>query len=184
MPSSAETSAESIITALGLQPLDQEGGYFRRTAEAGLWVKPAEQIGGGDGDGDEARRAYSVIYALFTPEGFSAMHRLSNDEIWCWHAGDPLESLRLHADGSGEWVRLGANFAAGERPQDVVLAGVWQGTRLVPGGRWALVSCVLAPEFDWGDFELGERAELTAAYPNFGDGVTALTREEAPAGAR
>ncbi|MCC5024232.1 MAG: cupin domain-containing protein [Candidatus Synoicihabitans palmerolidicus] len=97
--------------------------------------------------------AYSVIYALFTPEGFSAMHRLTTDEIWCWHAGDEIESLRLYEAGRGEWVRMGADVMSGQRPQDVIAAGVWQGTRLVAGGRWALVSCIMAPEFRWEDFE-------------------------------
>ena len=94
------------------------GGYFRRTAESET-ILP------------DGRRAWSVIYSLFTPEGFSALHRLKNDEIWCFHAGDPLESLRLKPDGGGEWVKLGLDLAAGESPQSIVPANVWQGTRLV-----------------------------------------------------
>ena len=173
--SPATHSAEQVVDALQLEPLDQEGGYFRRTAESGLWVKA--------GSGREAAsRAYSVIYALFTPEAFSAMHRLSTDEIWCWHAGDSLESLRLQPDGCGELVKIGADLAKGERPQDVIEAGVWQGTRLVERGRWALVSCIMAPEFRWQDFELGERKELTAAYPEWEVAISRLTRNVPPTG--
>ncbi len=174
-----DVTARALIERLGLQPLDQEGGWFRRTAEAGRWVAPA----GGEGEAG-AERAYSAIYALFTPEAFSALHVLAKDEIWCWHAGDALESLRLQPDGRGEWVRLGMDVAAGERPQDVVAAGVWQGTRLVAGGRWALVSCVVAPEFRWNDFTLGERAALIERYPDYRDGIAALTRDDPAQGGR
>ena len=156
-------AAAEVGRLLRLEPLDQEGGYFRRTGES------ATVLSGG-------KRAWSMIYSLITPEGFSALHRLATDEVWCFHAGDPLESLRLRPDGSGEWVKLGLHLAAGERPQDVVPAQIWQGTRLAAGGRWALVTCVVAPEFVWSDFELGSRDALTAAYPAFAEGIWALSR--------
>ncbi|MDI1249879.1 MAG: cupin domain-containing protein [Lacunisphaera sp.] len=165
-------TADDVARLLQLAPLDQEGGYFRRTAEAAA-------IDPGSG-----RRAWSVIYSLITPEGFSALHRLAGDEIWCFHAGDALESLRLQPDGGGEWVKLGLNPAAGERVQDAVPAGEWQGTRLAPGGRWALVSCVVVPEFVWSDFELGDRAALTAAWPAFAEAIEALTRSQPVMGAK
>lgn len=162
-------TAWDVVRLLKLEPLDQEGGYFRRTGEA------ATVLPGG-------KRAWSMIYFLVTPDGFSAMHRVAEDEIWTFHAGDPLESLRLKPDGTGEWVKLGLNLAHGERPQDVVPAQAWQGTRLAPGGRWALVTCVVAPEFRPGDFELGGCEALVAAYPAFADGIRALTRLVPPAG--
>jgi predicted cupin superfamily sugar epimerase len=162
-------TAWEVVRLLQLEPLDQEGGYFRRTDES------ATVLPGG-------KRAWSMIYFLVTPEGFSAMHRVAEDEIWTFHAGDPLESLRLRPDGSGEWVKLGLNLAHGERPQDVVAAQIWQGTRLAAGGRWALVTCVVAPEFRLVDFELGGREALLAAYPAFADGIRALTRAVPPKG--
>jgi predicted cupin superfamily sugar epimerase len=157
-------SAEDVVRLLQLAPLEQEGGYYRRTAESDV-ILPGT-----------GRRAYSVIYMLVTPTGFSAMHRLGTDEIWTFHAGDALESLRLAPDGSGKHVRLGLNLAEDEKVQDVIPAKIWQGTRLRPGGRWGLVSCVVAPEFRWSDFELGDRAGLVAAYPAFSAEISTLTR--------
>lgn len=156
-------SAADVARLLDLRPLEPEGGFFRRIGEA------AER-------GADGRRAWSGILFLVTPEGFSAMHRMRADEIWCFHAGDALESLRLSEAGPGAWVRLGFDSSAGERVQDVVPGGTWQGTRLVSGGRWALVSCVVVPEFVWEDFELGRCEELTARYPAFAEGIAALTR--------
>lgn len=162
-------TAWEVVRLLKLEPLDQEGGYFRRTGESAT-ILPGGQ------------RAWSTIYSLITAEGFSALHRLSQDEVWCFHAGDPLESLRLRPAGSGEWVKLGLNLAHNERPQDVVPAQVWQGTRLVAGGRWALVTCVVAPEFVWSDFELGSREALQASWPEFAEGIRELTRAQPPKG--
>lgn len=153
-----EQSAGEVVRLLGLEQLDQEGGYFRRTAQSETF-RP------------DGRREWSLIYSLFTPEGFSALHRLKSDEIWCFHAGDALDSLRLAPGGAARWTRLGP-----ECPQSVVPANSWQGTRLAPGGRWALVSCLVVPEFRWDDFELGERAALVAAWPQEAEGIRHLTR--------
>lgn len=171
-------TAEEVVEALGLEVLDREGGYFRRTAESDTWVKPLDGVENGTGK----RRAYSIIYSLITSTGFSAMHRLSTDEIWCWHAGDCLESLRLYEDGSGEWVSLSDRVKEGARVQDVVRAGVWQGTRIEASGRWALASCIVAPEFHWEDFELGNQTELSRRYPNFTDDIATLSRTRPMAG--
>ena len=157
-------TAAEVARLLQLAPLVPEGGYFRRTAESDvMWP----------GTG---RRAWSVIYMLITPDGFSALHRLGTDEVWSFLAGDPLESLRLAPDGSGKMAYLGSNPAGGEIPLDVIPAQIWQGTRLRPGGRWALVSNVVAPEFLWSDFELGGRVALTAEYPAFSAAISTLTR--------
>ena len=162
--SSTTHTAEQVVRLLGLEPLDQEGGYFRRTAQSES-LRP------------DGRHEWSLIYSLFTPEGFSALHRLKGDEIWCFHAGDALESLRLGPGGAAAWVRLGV-----ECPQSVVAANTWQGTRLVAGGRWALVSCLVVPEFIWDDFELGERDALLAAWPREAEGIRQLTRVQPVAG--
>lgn len=176
----AVVSADVVARHLGLEPLDQEGGWFRRTYVSDLAWPPGTLPAIYEG----RRQAASAIYALFTPDGFSAMHRLITDEIWCFHAGDPLESLRLHPDGAFEWVRLGLAVGEGQRPQDVVMGHVWQGTRLAAGGRWALVSCVMAPEFAWADFELGDRAALAGRFPEAAEGIAALTRDVPPVGQR
>lgn len=165
MLSPSTHTADDVIALLRLAPLPHEGGWFRRVGEGELRASDAS-----------GRRAWSSILALFTPDGFSALHRLVNDEIWCFHAGDPLVSLRLHPEGRGEIVTLGTDVTADERLHDVVRAGVWQGTRLREGGRWALVTCVVAPEFRWEDFELGSRAALHASFSTWSAEIEKLTR--------
>lgn len=165
-PLAPEThSADDVIRLLKLAPLPSEGGWFRRVAESEL------RLPGGE------RRACSAIYFLVTPEGFSALHRVDAVETWCFHAGDAIELLVLGDErGSGQLVTLGTDLAAAETLQLMVPAGAWQGARLKAGGRWGLVSCVVAPEYRESGFELGGRAELTADFPRFAAAIGALTR--------
>lgn len=162
--SPATHTAEEVIRLLDLAPLPTEGGWFRRTAESDL------RVPGGK------RRACSAIHFLVTPEGFSALHRVDAVETWCFHAGDPLELLVLAERGAGRLVTLGADLAAGQTLQEMVPAGAWQGARLKAGGRWGLVSCIVAPEYQPEGFVLGGRAELMAAFPRFAEAIAALTR--------
>ncbi len=157
-------SAEDVIRLLGLEPIPREGGWFRR-------------LGAGGETRRDGRQAWSCIQALFTPAGFSALHRLAADELWSFHAGDALETMHLFPDGSGRRGTLGLALAESEQPQVVVPAGVWQGARLHDGGRWALVSCVVVPEFRWEDFTLGDRASLSASHPRWVDAVRRFTRD-------
>jgi len=162
--SPATHTAEEVIRLLGLAPLPGEGGWFRRVEEADL------RLPGGE------RRACSTIHFLVTPESFSAMHRLDAAETWCFHAGDPIDLLVLGGGGAGRVVTLGLEVAAGQNLHALVPAGAWQGARLQAGGRWGLVSCVVAPEFLEGGFELAARAELVARYPEFTAEIVARTR--------
>ena len=50
-------------------------------------------------------------------------------------------------------VTLGADLASGEVPQHVIPAGHWQSARPA-GDAEVLVSCVVAPGFDFTDFTL------------------------------
>ena len=68
---------------------------------------------------------------------------LDADEIWHHYAGAPLE-LWTSTDGvSRERAVLGTDLMAGERPQLIVPAGVWQGA--VSTGDYTLVGCHRRP---------------------------------------
>lgn len=158
-----KTAAE-IIDLLQLQPLPDEGGFFRQTYAS------APLAGG-------ARPAATAIYFLITPDGFSALHRMQADEIWHFYAGDPVEHLMIDpAAGTGAITRLASGLERGRRPQLAVPGGSWQGARLEPGGRWALLGCTMAPGWDDRDFELGRRSALITRFPQFADTIIAFTR--------
>jgi len=135
---------------LGLAP-HPEGGWYRETWRAGPASHPAGYPG--------PRDAATGIYFLLGPGEESRWHRVRSDEIWLWHSGGPL----LMLDGGAgdrpstqpETTKLGPDLEAGEVPQHVVPGGHWQAARPAAGDE-VLVSCVVAPGFDFADFTLDE----------------------------
>jgi uncharacterized protein len=107
---------------------------------------------------------------------FSAFHRLPTDEVYHFYLGDPLEMTLLFPDGSSQQVILGQDLLGGQRIQFAVPRSVWQGSRLLPGGRFALVGTTMAPGFTNPDYEHGDRTILLAQYPDQREHILALTR--------
>jgi predicted cupin superfamily sugar epimerase len=98
------------------------------------------------------RAACTAIYFLLEAGQRSHWHRVDATEIWLWHAGAPL---RLSTSRDGRTVEhhmLGPDLTAGQRPQAVVPKDAWQAAE--GEGAWTLVSCVVAPGFEFTGFEL------------------------------
>ncbi len=163
---------EEIKQILGLEPLVWEGGFYRETYRSTVTV-PRPQVG------SEARSLSTAIYYLLTPNSCSVMHRITSDEIFHFYAGDAVEFLTLGEKEDTGLSTLGTNLRQKEMPQKIVRAGVWQGSRLMPGGRYCLMGTTVSPGFDWHDFELGDRETLMAQYPTWSDHIGALTRAPA-----
>lgn len=159
-----------LIRRLNLAPLPIEGGYFRQTWVSGDLVSIPRYA--------SPRPAGTAIYYLLTsdPDSFSAMHRLATDEVYHFYLGDPVEMLLLPGNAPGERVVLGPGFFAGQHVQYVAPRYVWQGSRVLPGGRFALLGTTMAPGFDPADFTLGNRAQLLRQFPAHADLIRALTR--------
>ena|SRR5579859_4709519 len=164
-------NAEEIITLLNLKPHPKEGGFFAETYRAdeavSLSVLPSRYTG--------PRAFGTCIYYLLTPLTISAMHRLQSDEIFHFYLGNPVEMLQLLPDGTGKTVTLGPDLQAGMTPQVIVPRSVWQGSRLVPGGKFALFGCTVAPGFDFADYEHGRREDLIKSHPRFREKIVGLT---------
>jgi hypothetical protein len=85
--------------------------------------------------------------------------------------------VQLRPDGSSAVFTLGADLKAGQQVQLAVPAGVWQGTRLVEGGKVALLGCTVTPGFDFADYESGSFAELVRKWPKEAARIRSLTRK-------
>ncbi len=166
-------TVEEIIALLKLKPHPKEGGFFSETYRASGSIPPgalpSRYVG--------PRTFGTCIYYLLTPATFSAMHRLQSDEIFHFYLGDPVEMLQLLPDGTGQTIVLGTDLHAGMQPQVIVTRGVWQGSRLVAGGKFALLGCTVAPGFEFADYEHGRRSDLIGSYPQFREKIAALTAE-------
>lgn len=133
--------AQKIADLLTLAP-HPEGGRYRETYRHS-----------GDGGG---RGACTHIYFLLALDEVSVWHRVRDAvEIWHWAAGAPL-ALTLSEDGRrAEAHQLGPDIATGQSPAVVVPADCWQTAESL--GGWTLVSCVVAPAFDFAGFEIAPK---------------------------
>jgi predicted cupin superfamily sugar epimerase len=162
--SNLNDEARRLIEILGLV-LHPEGGLYCETYRAPLNVAAPQG----------ERSACTAIYFLLPAGSFSALHRVRSDEVWHHYAGDPVELHVIDERGRYRVAQLGADFALGHRPQQVVPAGAWQAA--VPlGGRFALCGCTVAPGFDFADFELAARADLVAKLPALRPTIERFTR--------
>jgi uncharacterized protein len=137
-----------IAEALDLEP-HPEGGWFRETYRSPVRFEPP-------GYGAE-RSAATAIYYLLAPGDESRWHTVRSDELWLWHRGGPLELL-LGGDGdrpraAPARIVLGPDPAAGQAPQALVPAGTWQSAHPAAPEE-VLVTCVVAPGFDFADFRM------------------------------
>lgn len=133
---SGDLGANEIIRLLGMKP-HPEGGHY------------AETYRRADGE----RGASTAIYYLLQADEVSAWHRVDAEEHWLWHAGGALALTLSPPDGKGATpYTLGPDLRAKQRPQVTVPAQYWQTAESL--GAWTLVSCVVAPGFQFSGFEL------------------------------
>jgi predicted cupin superfamily sugar epimerase len=159
-------TAEEIKALLKLEPHPVEGGWYRRTYTSEVSVALLRGV-----------RPYgTAIYYLLEEGTFSEMHMVASDEIFHFYLGDPVEMLLLHPDGGSALLTFGPDLAAGQQPQILVPAGVWQGERLLEGGKVALFGCTVTPGFDFADYRSGSYAELAAGWPAEAERIKAQTR--------
>lgn len=154
-------TAEDIIHLLGLEPLEEEGGFFKSSYRSpDVLPTPAlpKRYGG-------PRCLGSAIYYLLTADTFSRLHRLATDELFHFYLGDPVNLLRLFPDGTSDILSVGHDIANGQTLQALVPRCCWQGAFLQDGGSFALMGTTMCPGFDYDDYETGERGELTELYP-------------------
>jgi predicted cupin superfamily sugar epimerase len=163
-------TAEEVIRLLHLEPHPTEGGYFRETYRSTLQLP--ENILPSHGG---CRSLSTAIYYLLRPGQVSELHMLRSDEIFHFYFGQPVSMLQLYPDGTGREIILGTDLKAGQLPQVVVPAGVWQGSRLLSDTGFALLGCTVAPGFDYADYRRGSRAELIERWPPFAPTITLLT---------
>ena len=135
-------TAAEVIHLLDLKP-HPEGGHYRQT------FRDTRTI-------DGARAASTAIYFVLARGERSHWHKVDAVEAWHYHAGAPLRlEIATDANGPVERVTLGADLAAGERPQAIVPAHAWQAAESL--GEWTLVGCTVAPGFDFSGFELAAK---------------------------
>ena len=156
-------TSEKIISALNLLK-HPEGGYYKET------YRSSEVL-----ETDHGKRNVSTaIYFLLEGRDKSKFHRIQSDELWFFHQGSAVEIFILNAGGL-ETIALGNDLGKNELPQAIVKAKSWFAAKVKDENGYALVSCTVAPGFDFKDFELAERQKLLQEFPNQGELITNFT---------
>ena len=83
----------------------------------------------------------------------------------------------IRTDGELIEKQLGLNIEKGETPQVLVPKDYIFGSAMNNEG-FSLVGCMVAPGFDFKDFELFERKDLLEKYPNYREVIEKLTRQK------
>jgi predicted cupin superfamily sugar epimerase len=153
-----------LIRRLKLTP-HPEGGYYRETYRS-AGVLPGLK-----------RNCSTAILYLLGRNDRSCFHKIRSDELWFFHAGDPVD-IYLFAKKTKKAKKLSTIRLGPDTPQAVVSGGTWFAAR--PAGKprhgHSLVSCVVAPGFDFRDFTLADRSRLCASFPGHKQLIRALTK--------
>lgn len=171
-----------------------EGGYFHETFRdhsvtlSKSHLPPQYKVD---------RPVSTAIYFLLPAGSVSKLHRIPCAETWHFYLGEPITIVELNEkDGSVQLTCLGPNLMENEQPQYTVPPNIWFGsfpskdisissngeaTKAEPRDpetHFSLVGCTCAPAFQFEDFELAKRCELTSLFPNYESLISLLTSSD------
>lgn len=154
-----QAKIQQLIEDLGLLP-HPEGGFYKET------YRSADTTGN--------RSLMTCIYFLLTSDNVSRFHRIKSDELWFHHAGSNLIVHTLSAIGYQQHL-VGSHGENGAQSQLLVTKNTIFGSSIPDENSYALVSCVVAPGFDFADFELFTAEQLLADFPEHKTIIQQLT---------
>ncbi len=113
------------------------------------------------------RRVLTTIYYLLENQQVSTFHRIKSPESWFFHIGTPLLIYSIHENGTIACQEL-SDHPSGDL-QVTIEPNTWFAARLKVALGYTLVSCAVAPGFEYEDFTLADREILINKYPQHRD---------------
>lgn len=132
-----------------------EGGFYKEVFRSAQQVLRVNETA--------VKQACTSIYYLLEAPDYSTFHRLMSDECWYFHKGAALNIHIINPQGKYTIATL-SDEATGALSV-VVPAGYWFAATVQPATGFTLVSCAVAPGFDFAEFEIATRQSLTQTYP-------------------
>jgi len=150
---------------MGLQP-HPEGGYYKEVYRSDKTVlRPSST---------ELKQACTSIYYLLEGSDYSGFHRLLSDELWYFHKGSPLH---IHViDEHGAYTGCELSDSPSGSFSTAIKAGQWFASEIPSKSGFVLVSCAVAPGFDFAEFEMAKKAELIEEYPQHSQIINRMCR--------
>ena len=144
-------NGKEIVERLGLQE-HPEGGFYKETYRSNQTIETDKNV---------YRNISTAIYFLLENENKS------------------LEALEIVfiKEGVLNTIILGNNFENGEVVQATIPANTWFASSVKNLKGYSFVSCTVAPGFDFADFELAKREDLSNEFPNLKEAIEKFTKE-------
>ena len=131
-----------------------EGGYYKEVFRSDNKVTR-------QGSAD-LKQAVTSIYYLLEGTDFSGFHRIASDELWYFHKGS---ALIIHSiDESGGYTAHQLSDGQAGSLSVAIEAGAWFASEISGGEGFALVSCAVAPGFEFSEFEMGNKLQLKVKF--------------------
>jgi uncharacterized protein len=165
-------SADSIIKLLDLKP-HPTCGFTADTYTSSLRIPARDLPAAYAGD----RALGGVLYFLVTADRGIRLHRIRSDQMYHHYFGDPLEVLLLYPDGKSEVRVVGADLAAGMRPQLLIPGGTFHAGRVQTTNGYALLGTSVWLRAEPADVEMGDAQKLMAAYPSARAAIAEFTSQ-------
>ena len=163
-----QPTVNELVETFQLQP-HPEGGFYRESYRSKGMFGALPPPFSGD-------RSYSTAIYFLLPSGTkSSLHRIAADEVWHFYLGGSMSIVQIFPDGKCETVVLGTDVVKGEKLQHVVPAGCWFGGFPNKTSDYSFVGCTVSPGFDFADFEMAKRLELSSKFPEHKTLIERLT---------
>ena len=142
----------TIINTLNLEP-HPEGGFYKEMYRSETNAK--------DLIGSSNKSALTSIYYLLAGKDFSAWHRIQSDETWYFHLGC---DVLIYFFDENKLLRTKQIGMTSKNLQATIAAHTWFAAKPLSENDFSLVSCAVAPGFEFDAFEIGKREELTKEF--------------------
>lgn len=156
----------SLVEDLNLLP-HPEGGFYKEMYRSPTIINAGGLV---------KKSAYTSIYYLLAGDDFSSWHRIKSDETWYFHSGCDISIYFFDQNKALQTIQLGLNSKC---LQGTIPANTWFAAKPMQENSFCLVSCAVAPGFEFADFEIGKRDSLLNEFGHSANGrnaIEALTR--------
>ncbi|TLX77200.1 cupin domain-containing protein [Labilibacter sediminis] len=149
--------AKEIVNHLQLQE-HPEGGWYKEVYRSDMVLNQKALPHTFTAD----KSALTSIYYLLANAQYSAFHKIKSPEVWFFHKGMPLVIHMISEKGTYSKVEL-SDKAQGHL-QYTVEPNTWFAAEIKGQYGYSLVSCAVAPGFDFSDFTLAQSTDLRSEY--------------------
>ncbi len=153
-----------LVSTLNLES-HPEGGFYKEMHRSSTVIQNI--------NGLTQKSALTSIYYLLSGNDFSSWHRISSDETWYFHLGCDVMIYFFDQNKTLRTVQIGHES---QHLQTTILANTWFAARPLLQESYSLVSCAVAPGFEFEDFEIAKRERLLKEFGNSLENRNAMER--------